>query len=204
MRTISAGASRAPRTERRSPAGQLGMEAGPRLEQAANPPQPRSRPVVGRVTREDLQQRALAGAVAADHADDVAALDFELDPAQRPELEGEERAEALLRRRKAARRCRPASRGPRRAGSTHRAGSAFPGSWRRRRVPDDVRNGVLHSPKQPDAGEQDGDRDRDRDRDGGQLQMGTAEQAASKALHGRHHGIHRETTLHSSGTMLDG
>ena len=38
--------------------------------------------------REDLEQRALAGAVAADDADDLAALDFEGDVTEGPEIFG--------------------------------------------------------------------------------------------------------------------
>ena len=65
---------------------QLAMEARSHLEQradAASDP----RPTGGRLrhAREDLQQRRLAGTVAADHADDVASLDVEGDVAQRPE-----------------------------------------------------------------------------------------------------------------------
>jgi hypothetical protein len=68
-------------------AGQLGMEAGPELEQAADPPPAAQRADRrARYPREDLQQRALACTVAADHADDVAAHDLEFDSAQRPEL----------------------------------------------------------------------------------------------------------------------
>ena len=43
---------------------------------------------------EDLQQGALAGAVATDHADDIAALDLELNAAQRPGSESNARREA--------------------------------------------------------------------------------------------------------------
>src|SRR5512132_740920 len=65
------------------------MEASPELEQAADPPPAAQRADRrARHAREDLQQRALAGTVAADHADDVAALHFEFDSAEGPELRG--------------------------------------------------------------------------------------------------------------------
>jgi hypothetical protein len=65
------------------------MEACPELEQAADaPPAAQRAGRRPRDTREDLQQGALAGAVATDHADDIASLDLEIDPTERPELRG--------------------------------------------------------------------------------------------------------------------
>ena len=61
-------------------AGQLGVEAGADLQQAADAAAELD--LAGRRLgdpREDLQQRALAGAVAADDADDLARLDLEVD-----------------------------------------------------------------------------------------------------------------------------
>ena len=68
-------------------AGQLGMEAGADLEQAGHPALDRD-PPLGRLgdARQDLEQRRLARAVVADDADHLAALDLEIDVAQRPEL----------------------------------------------------------------------------------------------------------------------
>ena len=61
------------------PAGQLGVEAGADLQQAADPARGsrRGRSVGSVIRREDLQQRALAGAVAADDADHLARLHLE-------------------------------------------------------------------------------------------------------------------------------
>ena len=63
------------------------MEAGADLEQRGRRGRAsRCGPVVGqRDPRKQLQQRALAGAVAADQADDLARRDLERDVAQRPE-----------------------------------------------------------------------------------------------------------------------
>ena len=56
-------------------AGELGVKAGADLEQRADTARETARPSVGSVIRdEDLQQRALAGAVAADDADHLAFL----------------------------------------------------------------------------------------------------------------------------------
>ena len=69
-------------------AGQFGVKAGADLEQAGDAAADQRRgPRVGSVMRlEDLQQRALAGAVAADDAEHLAALDLEADILERPEL----------------------------------------------------------------------------------------------------------------------
>ena len=67
--------------------GQFGVKAGADLEQAADAAaQPH--PPLGRLgdAAEDLEQRALAGSVAADDADDLALLDLEADILQRPEF----------------------------------------------------------------------------------------------------------------------
>ena len=67
--------------------GQFRVKAGADLEQAADAAaQPH--PALGRLgdAAEDLEQRALAGAVAADDADDLALLDFEAHVLQRPKL----------------------------------------------------------------------------------------------------------------------
>ena len=63
-------------------AGQLGVEAGPDLEQRADAAG-HVGPARGRLgdPREDFQQRALAGAVVADQADDFAVLDRQRDRA---------------------------------------------------------------------------------------------------------------------------
>ena len=60
-------------------AGELGVEAGAHLEQARHPPSDLD-PALGRLgdVREHLQQRALAGAVAADDAQRLAVLDLEI------------------------------------------------------------------------------------------------------------------------------
>ena len=69
------------------PPGQLGMEAGADLEQRADAAaQPRLALGRRRDPGEDLEQRALAGAVVADHPHRLAALHLEADVAQRPEL----------------------------------------------------------------------------------------------------------------------
>ena len=67
-------------------AGQLQVEAGADLEQAANPAAELN-PALGRLgdAREDLEERALACAVAADHADDLARRDLERDIPKRPD-----------------------------------------------------------------------------------------------------------------------
>ena len=70
-------------------AGEFGVKAGADLEQARNPALDCDAPL-GRLgdAREDLQQCALAGAVAADDADHLAALDLEAHILERPELLG--------------------------------------------------------------------------------------------------------------------
>ncbi len=67
-------------------AGELGMKAGADFEQAADAPADDGA-AFGRLgdAGEDFQERALARAVAADDADDFAALDLEGDVAERPE-----------------------------------------------------------------------------------------------------------------------
>ncbi len=67
--------------------GQLLVEAGADLEQASDAAVQLD-PAKGRLedARQDLEQRRLAGAVVADDADDLAALDLEIDVAQRPEF----------------------------------------------------------------------------------------------------------------------
>ena len=70
-------------------AGQLRVEAGADLEQRADPAaQPRLALGRRRDPGEDLEQRALAGAVVADDPEGLAALDLEVDVPQRPELLG--------------------------------------------------------------------------------------------------------------------
>ena len=68
-------------------AGQLGMKSGADLEQRADAAEQFAlacrRP---RDARQDLQQRALAGAVAADDADHFAAADLEIDAVERPDV----------------------------------------------------------------------------------------------------------------------
>ena len=68
-------------------AGEFGVEAGADFQQAGRRGRgDGTRPSVGSVMRrQDLEQRALAGAVAADDADDFAGLHLERDVAQRPE-----------------------------------------------------------------------------------------------------------------------
>src|SRR5205814_10058359 len=70
-------------------AGQLRVEAGPDFEQAAEPAAD-LRPPRRRLhdPREDLQERALAGPVAADDPDHLARLHLEAHLPQRPELAG--------------------------------------------------------------------------------------------------------------------
>ena len=69
------------------PPGQLGMGAGADLQQAADAPADFDLAGGGGGdAREDLEQGALAGAVAADDAEDLALLDLEADVAQGPEL----------------------------------------------------------------------------------------------------------------------
>ena len=66
--------------------GQLGVEASADLEQAGDAPlhlDPSARR--GGDAAQDLEQRALAGAVAPDHAEHLALLDFERHVAQRPD-----------------------------------------------------------------------------------------------------------------------
>src|SRR5262249_13424040 len=68
-------------------AGQVGVKAGPDLEQRADAAaQPGAALSRRRDPGEDLEQRALAGAVVADHAERLSALDLEADVAQSPEL----------------------------------------------------------------------------------------------------------------------
>ena len=68
-------------------AGQLGVEAGAHLQQAGDPAVDLGA-AAGRLgdAREDLEQRDLARAVAADDADDLALLDLEGDVLERPEV----------------------------------------------------------------------------------------------------------------------
>src|SRR5207245_10116130 len=68
-------------------AGQFGMKPGADLQQTADPPVKRDA-AGGRLgdAREDLEERALAGAVAADQADDLAVVDGQVDAAQGPEF----------------------------------------------------------------------------------------------------------------------
>src|ERR1051325_1278038 len=68
-------------------AGQLGVEAGPDLEQAGDAPVP-GHAALGRLgdLREDFQKRGLARAIAADDADDFALLHVEGNVAERPEI----------------------------------------------------------------------------------------------------------------------
>ena len=67
--------------------GELGVEAGPNLEERAKPAEDLSSAHRrSRDAREDLQQRALPRAVGADDAEHFAALDFERHVAERPEL----------------------------------------------------------------------------------------------------------------------
>ena len=67
--------------------GQLGVKAGAHLQQAAHPPVDLG-PPAGRLgdAGEDLEQRALARAVAADDPHHFALLHLEGDILQRPEL----------------------------------------------------------------------------------------------------------------------
>ena len=64
-----------------------GVKAGADLEQARDPTL-NGNPPFARLgnAREDFEQRALAGAVAADDAEHLAALDLEADIPERPEL----------------------------------------------------------------------------------------------------------------------
>src|SRR5262249_46589868 len=68
-------------------AGQFGVEAGANLEQAADPTVQLDTSL-GRLgdPREDLQERALASAVAADDADHLARLDFRRHVLTGPEI----------------------------------------------------------------------------------------------------------------------
>jgi hypothetical protein len=67
-------------------AGELAVEPGADLEQRADAPAHLGEPLRGpRDAREDLQQRALARAVAADHAEHFARRDLERHVAQGPE-----------------------------------------------------------------------------------------------------------------------
>ncbi len=67
-------------------AGQLGMKAGADFEQAADASANlREAGRRARDARKHLQQRRLAGAVAADQADDFALRDVKADVAQRPQ-----------------------------------------------------------------------------------------------------------------------
>src|SRR4029077_11408583 len=60
--------------------GQLDVEADPELDEGSEAPGHPDRPRIGSVdTRQQLQQRALAGAVAADDAEELAPLDLEGD-----------------------------------------------------------------------------------------------------------------------------
>ena len=62
------------------------MEAGAHLQQRAHPPVDLGF-ALGRLgdPGQDLQQRALAGPVAADHAQHLAIMNIEIDVLQRPE-----------------------------------------------------------------------------------------------------------------------
>ena len=68
-------------------AGQFGVKAGADLEQAGDAAAQHD-PPLGRLgdAAQDLEQRALAGAVAADDAQDLALLDLEADILERPEF----------------------------------------------------------------------------------------------------------------------
>ena len=68
------------------PPGQLGMEAGADFQQRPDPPVDLGF-AAGRLgdPGEDLQQRALAGAVAADDAENLALAHFKTDVPQRPD-----------------------------------------------------------------------------------------------------------------------
>ena len=70
-------------------AGQLGMKAGADLQQAAHPAADHC-PAMRRLgdAAEDFQQRALAGAVATDDADDFSLGDLERNVSQRPKRIG--------------------------------------------------------------------------------------------------------------------
>ena len=67
-------------------AGQLRVEAGADFEQAADPSADFC-PALGRLgdARQNLEQRALAGTVVADHAEDLAGRNLQRDVAQRPD-----------------------------------------------------------------------------------------------------------------------
>ena len=67
-------------------AGQFGVKAGAHLQQRTDAPLDLHLPLGGcGDAREDLEQRALARAVAPDDAHDLAALHLEVDVAQRPD-----------------------------------------------------------------------------------------------------------------------
>src|SRR5207248_9217083 len=69
------------------PSRQLRMEAGPHFQQAADATVQRDASFAGRRdSAENLQQRRLARAVAADDPDHVAGLDLKRNVLQRPEL----------------------------------------------------------------------------------------------------------------------
>ena len=69
--------------------GELLVEAGPDLEQAADAPADLGAPLGReRDPREDLEQRRLAGAVPSDHAQDLALGHLERHVAKRPDLGG--------------------------------------------------------------------------------------------------------------------
>ncbi len=83
--------------------GQLHVEADPELDERRQPPRHADRPGVGAVdAREAFQQRALAGAVAADDPEELALADVERDVVERaqdPVVAGRERSHhALLQR----------------------------------------------------------------------------------------------------------
>ncbi len=86
-----------------------GWKPGPDLEQRADPPaHARCGPSVGvRDPGQQLEQRALAGAVRTDQADDLARLDAQRDVAQRPERLARDRARASVARCGAAPPARP-------------------------------------------------------------------------------------------------
>jgi hypothetical protein len=71
------------------PAGELAGEAGRQLQQRSHLGPSRDRALVrDQHSGDELEQRALSGAVAADHADRLAGLDAERRVAHRPELAG--------------------------------------------------------------------------------------------------------------------
>ena len=84
-------------------AGQFRVKAGPDLEQAADPSSEFG-PARRRLgdPAEDLQERRLAGPVAADDPDDLSRLDLERDVLERPEISAR-----LITMRRSSRPCLP-------------------------------------------------------------------------------------------------